>query len=98
MTTSVAQAITEPKVPLGANLVSSGSMWSIDKGAKATVVGFEGISNVYLQRMREIGIDIGAEIKCLNRPPFSAPRQFQICDGVFSLDKEIASAIQVSFS
>ena len=76
---------------------AKGSMWSINAGDKAIVIGFNGISDVYLQRMREIGIDIGAEIKCLNRPPFSAPRQFQICDGVFSLDKEIAAAIQVSF-
>jgi Fe2+ transport system protein A len=83
--------------PLLTEGAADGSMWSISQGARAIVVGFDGISNVYLQRMREIGIDIGAEIKCLNRPPFSAPRQFQICDGVFSLDKEIAAAIQVSF-
>lgn len=82
---------------LAEGFTQNGSMWSISQGAKAIVTGFDGISDVYLQRMREIGIDIGAEIKCLNRPPFSAPRQFQICDGVFSLDKEIAGAIQVSF-
>jgi Fe2+ transport system protein FeoA len=72
------------------------SMWNINQGCSARVSGFAGVSAAYLQRMREIGLDIGAEIKCLNRPPFSAPRQFQICDGVFSLDKEIAGSIQVS--
>ena len=72
------------------------SMWTIAEGGKAKVSGFAGISAAYLQRMREIGIDLGAEIICVNRPPFSAPRQFQICDGVFSLDKEIAGSIQVS--
>ena len=72
------------------------SMWTISEGGKAKVSGFAGISAAYLQRMREIGIDLGAEIICVNRPPFSAPRQFQICDGVFSLDKEIAGSIQVS--
>lgn len=97
MTTSVAQTITEPNAPLMASLTGADSMWSISKGSKAIVTGFDGISAVYLQRMREIGIDVGAQIKCLNRPPFSAPRQFQICDGVFSLDKEIASAIKVSY-
>jgi Fe2+ transport system protein FeoA len=70
-------------------------LWNVQQGSKAVVSGFEGISDAYLQRMREIGIDIGAEIICLNRPPFSAPRQFQICDGVFSLDEEIAGAIKV---
>lgn len=74
---------------------SAANLWNVQKGTIAVVSGFEGITPVYLQRMREIGIDVGAEIKCLNRPPFSAPRQFQICDGVFSLDKEIAGAIQV---
>lgn len=74
------------------------SMWEIKQGGTAIVTGFVGISATYLKRMREIGIDIGAEIKCLNWPPFSAPRQFQICDGVFSLDKKIASAIQVSLA
>lgn len=72
------------------------SMWTISEGGKAKVSGFSGVSASYLQRMREIGIDLGAEIICLNRPPFSAPRQFQVCDGVFSLDKEIAGSIQVS--
>ena len=71
-------------------------MWSIDQGSKAVISGFAGVSAAYMQRMREIGLDIGAEIKCINRPPFSAPRQYQICDGVFSLDKEIANSIQVS--
>ena len=75
---------------------SSTSMWEIDQGCTAKVIGFVGISAAYLRRMREIGLDIGAEIICLNRPPFSAPRQFQICDGVFSLDKDIAASIQVS--
>ena len=72
------------------------SMWSIAKGGKAKVSGFAGVSAVYLQRMREIGLDIGAEIVCINQPPFSAPRQFLICDGVFSLDKDIAGSIQVA--
>ena len=75
---------------------SSASMWEIDQGCTAKVIGFVGISAAYLRRMREIGLDIGAEIICLNRPPFSAPRQFQVCDGVFSLDKDIAASIQVS--
>lgn len=75
---------------------STGSMWEIDQGCTAQVIGFVGISASYLRRMREIGLDVGAQIKCLNRPPFSAPRQFQICDGVFSLDKDIVNSIQVS--
>lgn len=74
---------------------TSNSLWNVNLGNIAIVSGFEGISHAYLQRMREIGIDIGSEIKCLNKPPFSAPRQFQICDGVFSLDKEIADSIKV---
>lgn len=72
------------------------TLWNVPQGEVVTVNGFSGISNAYLQRMREIGIDVGAEIKCLNQPPFSAPRQFQICDGVFSLDKDIAGAIHVA--
>lgn len=71
------------------------NLWQVQQGSKAVVSGIEGISDRYLKRMREIGIDVGAEIICLNQPPFSAPRQFQICDGVFSLDKEIAGAIKV---
>ena len=74
---------------------TSETLWNVQQGNVAVVSGFEGISPAYLQRMREIGIDVGAQIKCLNQPPFSAPRQFQICDGVFSLDKDIAGAIKV---
>ncbi|RBP48524.1 FeoA family protein [Arenicella xantha] len=79
-------------------MTQTASLWNVTKGGKATVQSFVGISAIYLQRMREIGIDVGAEIICVNRPPFSAPRQFQICDGVFSLDKSIASSIQVSYA
>lgn len=79
-------------------MTHAASLWNLSKGGKATVQSFVGISAIYLQRMREIGIDIGAEIICVNCPPFSAPRQFQICDGVFALDKSIASSIQVSFA
>ncbi|NND82540.1 MAG: ferrous iron transport protein A [Gammaproteobacteria bacterium] len=78
------------------NKTETNSMWSINQGAKARVSGFVGVSAAYIKRMREIGLDVGAEIICVNRPPFSAPRQFQICDGVFSLDKEIADSIQVA--
>ena len=91
-------ALIEAKQSAEGSLSAECSMWSISAGATAIVVGFVGISDVYLQRMKEIGIDVGAQIKCLNQPPFSAPRQFQICDGVFSLDKEIATAIQISFA
>lgn len=79
-----------------ASLNSTTSMWDVDQGCTARITGFVGVSETYLQRMREIGLDIGAQIKCLNRPPFAAPRQFQICDGVFSLDKDIADSIWVS--
>jgi Fe2+ transport system protein FeoA len=77
-------------------MANSTSMWTINQGSKAKVSGFVGVSAAYLKRMREIGIDVGAEIICINRPPFSAPRQFQICDGVFSLDKDIAGSIIVA--
>jgi len=75
---------------------NTASLWNVSQGSKAKVSGFVGVSATYLKRMREIGIDVGAEIICLNRPPFSAPRQFQICDGVFSLDEDIAGSIQVA--
>jgi len=78
------------------HMTDSNSMWTINQGRKAKVSGFVGVSAAYLRRMREIGIDVGAEIICLNKPPFSAPRQFQICDGVFSLDKDIADSIMVA--
>ena len=77
-------------------MIETGSMWHVEQGAKARISGFAGVSATYLKRMREIGLDVGAEIVCLNRPPFSAPRQFQICDGVFSLDKDIPDSIQVT--
>ena len=97
MSNPATHTAAEPTVSLAAeNIAGAVSMWSVGKGATAVVTGFDGITDVYLRRMREIGIDVGAEIKCLNRPPFSAPRQYQICDGVFSLDKEIASSILVS--
>ncbi|MFT4630205.1 MAG: Fe2+ transport system protein FeoA [Arenicella sp.] len=94
--TQINEAILSTTGANAALVNSTSSMWELDQGCTAKVIGFVGISAAYLKRMREIGLDIGAEISCLNRPPFSAPRQFQICDGVFSLDKDIAASIQVS--
>ena len=72
------------------------TLWDLMRGEQGVVAELVGLSESYVLRLQEIGIFVGAPITCVNQPPMSAPKVFQICDGVFSLDRDIASKIAIS--
>ncbi|MDG2088300.1 MAG: FeoA family protein [Arenicellaceae bacterium] len=69
------------------------TMWDMDRGEQATVAALVGVSASYELRLKEIGIFVGAPVVCVNRPPMQAPKVFQICDGIFSLDRDLAGKV-----
>ena len=71
----------------------SKTMWDMDRGEQATVAALGEMSAGYELRLKEIGIFVGAPVLCVNRPPMQAPKVFQICDGVFSLDRDLADKV-----
>ena len=50
----------------------------------------------YRRRLEDFGFAPGKEIRCLQWTPLSGPRVYQVGDSVFSLDRELADAIELS--
>jgi len=66
---------------------------------KAQITGFSPkLSSNYLTRLRELGFREGELIKCLRTPPLGAPRVFEICGCVFSVESEIARECEIEMN
>ena len=76
-----------------AKLSAAKTMWDMARGEQGTVAALVGLSEAYKLRLNEIGVFIGAPVACVNQPPMSAPKVFQICDGIFSLDRDLADKV-----
>ncbi len=50
----------------------------------------------YRRRLEDFGFAPGKQIRCLQWTPLSGPRVYQVGDSVFSLDRELADAIELS--
>lgn len=67
------------------------TLWTLRPNESAFFSGFtESIDPNYRIRLREIGLESNVTIECIKVIPFEGPKIYQICDSVFSLDKEIA--------
>ena len=53
------------------------------------------LSHDYTIRLRELGFREGEFVKCLKTPPMGAPRIFEICGSVFSIETDIAQGIKI---
>ena len=74
-------------------LNAANTMWGMVRGEQGTVAALVGLSEAYELRLNEIGVFVGAPVVCVNQPPMSAPKVFQICDGIFSLDRDLADKV-----
>jgi Fe2+ transport system protein FeoA len=62
----------------------------------AQITGFSSkLSVAYLTRLRELGFREGELVKCLKTPPLGAPRVFEVCGSVFSVESEIARECEI---
>jgi Fe2+ transport system protein FeoA len=43
----------------------------------------------------EIGFVVGQVVRCAKKPPFHGPPIFEVSDGLFSLDYELAKSIEI---
>lgn len=70
---------------------NSKTLIELSANQKAHITGFSAnLSSNYLSRLRELGFREGELIKCLKTPPLGAPRVFEICGCVFSVESDIA--------
>lgn len=64
---------------------------------EAQITGFStNLSTSYMTRLRELGFREGEFVKCVKTPPLGAPRVFQICGSVFSMETDVAREIELS--
>lgn len=72
------------------------TLLELSKNEEAQIVGFSNkLSQSYMMRLRELGFREGEFVKCLKTPPMGAPRVFQICGSVFSMDTDVAREIEL---
>ncbi len=72
------------------------SLWELPINEEALISAVFPILNAKLiLRLEELGFEENAPISCLKKMPFKGPKIFQIGDSIFSLTKEIASAVTI---
>ncbi|MEZ4814751.1 MAG: FeoA family protein [Bdellovibrionota bacterium] len=68
----------------------------LSRNERALITGFSTkLSANYLTRLRELGFREGEFVTCLKTPPLGAPRVFEICGSVFSVESEIARECEI---
>ncbi len=75
------------------------SLWELRENESAKVERLEsGIEPRHQNRMRELGIHPGAQVRCLKRIPLGGPPVFEVGGCVFSIAKDIARHVVVKKS
>ena len=70
------------------------TLWDAPKGSAVTITGLnQGLQQLVLNRLSEMGLDQGQTVICLRRSPFNGPVVVAIADCVYSLEQQIASHI-----
>jgi len=75
------------------------NLWQLKVKDRAKIRRINGnISESHLIRLKHLGIDTDVDAECVRVSPFSGPKSFQIGDGIFSLDQEIACHVEVTLT
>ncbi|MBL6715730.1 MAG: hypothetical protein RLZZ174_441 [Pseudomonadota bacterium] len=70
------------------------TLWALPKGTCSRVQTLDGaLPQAHAQRLRELGFFPGAEVRCVHRPAFGAPRVYAVAGACFSLEKALAARI-----
>lgn len=72
------------------------TLWDLNEHQTAQITGFDPeVSPGLVTRLQELGFAVGSPVKCIKRPPFKAPRVFEVPGGVYTLEIEATRFIQV---
>ncbi|MBL7664314.1 MAG: ferrous iron transport protein A [Bacteriovoracaceae bacterium] len=73
------------------------TLWQLNENELVIIDSIEtDLKSEYLKRLNEIGFAKGEEVLCLKSLPFNGPKIYQVSDTVFSLEKELATKVQVT--
>ena len=72
------------------------TLWNLQENSQAIVGSLSArIPLTYQKRLIELGFHENEKVMCVKRTPAGNPRLFRVGDSVYSLEKEIADAIEV---
>lgn len=72
------------------------NLWTLSEDAEALITSLsDDIPAPYRQRLAELGFHPHEKVTCVRRTPGGNPRLYRVGDCVYSLEKEIAVAIDV---
>lgn len=73
------------------------TLWDLPRGRSARVSGLTATMNAEArQQLAVMGIQVGAEVVCLMRPPLGAPRVYQVAGAVVSVAHDVACGVAVA--
>jgi Fe2+ transport system protein FeoA len=68
----------------------------LKENSKAQIVGFDkDLPPQHQLRLLEIGFAVGQVVRCVKKPPFHGPPIFEVSDGLFSIDHDLAKSIEI---
>jgi Fe2+ transport system protein FeoA len=71
-------------------------LWNLGRGQSAIITAFSsGLDQNHARRLLEIGFEPGEHVSCEQRMTLGGPRSYRTASGVFCLEREIASTIEV---
>jgi len=72
------------------------SLWNLKEKEIAIICGLsENIPDRYRRRLRELGFHVDEKVLCVKRTFAGGPRLYRIGNCVYSLERDIADAIEV---
>ena len=69
--------------------------WELSAQQRAKISKYSGSSSSIQQRLEDLGFYAGETIECIKITPFKGPKVYQNSHGIFSIEQEIASLIEV---
>lgn len=76
---------------------SSTALWQLKTNQQARISGIApNVDPGLASRLRQMGFNSGCVVKCLRRTPLQGPMVIQLGDSVYSLEKSVASNLNIS--
>ena len=70
-------------------------LWELKPGETATVTEISEVPKSVFSKIQNLGIQANEQVKCLQWLPFGGPRVYKLENGVFALEKNLASFVEV---
>jgi Fe2+ transport system protein FeoA len=78
-------------------IINITTLWGLKEGSEAVISNLsESIPQRYRRRLRELGFHVDERVSCVRRTFAGGPRLYRVGNCVYSLESEIAGAIEIN--